>query len=166
MATTVDRNTLARLLRIEPASINRLTQASMPKLGRGRYDFAVCLKWHHDYLQDSLRKGASSPDGSSDALTTARVQNLRERVRLKEHNLKELRATLITSGYVAERLRALEADFRRELGSLPARVAPVLAAAKDADRTELLGQAIDEALSRIAHQLLAAAQRAVRKTGE
>lgn len=146
-ANTVDVETLAKLLNLDPRRIQQLANdGHIVKAARGRYFLAKSINGYCRFLQGSAGGGADP-----NSFATQRTRLTKARADLVEMDRAERSGSLVPAEQVEEGWIKIAAIIRARMLALPTKLAPRMATVRTAaEAREILDGEITNALLEIA----------------
>ncbi len=116
--------TLASHFNLSPRRIRQLATDGMPKIGRDKFDFAESAAFYVRFLQNALEnKGAPVGDDGLAIFKGQRARSLLASAELKEFELEQKRANLVTRADANKFLTEFQRMVRARISSVAAPLA-------------------------------------------
>jgi hypothetical protein len=141
---------LARAIGVSPKTIEYWVRIGMPRRDDGTYSIAESMRWKSERDAELEEKKAAAKSKPSDGVDPADLdlvkRNLYFDAKLKEEKLKAFRAKAMPIPHVQQLLRDRAGALRKELMSLPRRLAPRCEGKRQAEIRDILEEAFTRAL--------------------
>jgi phage terminase Nu1 subunit (DNA packaging protein) len=115
---------LAAHFKLSPRRIQQLVKLGLPKLSRGKFDYVEAAKFYIRFLQRALEaKGAEVGDGTLELFRSQKARSLNATAALKELELKNRRAEVVTIAEASDVLADFARIVRARFSTLPSSLA-------------------------------------------
>jgi phage terminase Nu1 subunit (DNA packaging protein) len=141
---------LAQAIGVSPRTVEGWRKGGMPREDDGSYSIAEVLRWKAERdaeleARKSARRQVTESDDVDPTQLNLNDRNLYFDAKLKEEKLRAFRAKAMPVPHVQQLLRERAAALRKELMTLPRRLAPRCEGKRQAEIREML----EEALARV-----------------